>query len=78
MTELTRLHYRSALVDPHYLTCVALMCDASDMLGDPPAVLVGPAGVHWQVIAPSTSLLASPITWLRLPWTSYEHSDVAW
>lgn len=68
--------YVAALLDPHYLTCIALMADASDILGLPHATYIGPSGVHWQPTEPPTSLLNSPAA--ELPWQSYEHSDVEW
>lgn len=68
--------YVAALLDPHYLTCIALMADATDILGPPHATYIGPSGVHWQPTEPPTSLLNSPAA--ELPWQSYEHSDVEW
>lgn len=68
--------FRAALLDPHYVACIAAMPDASDMLGNPHAVYVGPAGVHWELTIPPASLLDSPAA--QLPWQVYEHSDVDW
>lgn len=68
--------YVAALLDPHYVTCIALMADATDILGPPHATYIGPSGVHWQPTEPPTSLLNSPAA--ELPWQCYEHSDVEW
>jgi hypothetical protein len=68
--------FRAALLDPHYVACIAAMPDAQDMLGTPHAVYVGPSGVHWELTDAPTSLLNSPAA--ELPWQVYEHSDVEW
>lgn len=69
---------REVLVDPHYVQCLAVMCDASDMLGAPPAVYVGPSGVHWVRFEETAQTLnESPAGAYRRPWQSYVHSDVS-
>jgi hypothetical protein len=71
-----RPRFVAALMDPHYVACIAAMPDAADILGLPHAVYLGPAGVHWVLTTPPTSLLDSPAA--TLPWEVYEHSYVEW
>jgi hypothetical protein len=71
-----RAHFEAALLDPHYVALIAAMPDAQDILGTPHATYVGPAGIHWELTDPPTSLLDSPCA--TLPWQVYEHSYVAW